>query len=282
MKREDAFPYLSPRAPGQPIDFSGVVPVYRWPESIAPLGTPAKGALATLPQTARDKVEILAGEIHGITRIVTGRPIADAAEAQLVATGLVRAKTALGDIEEARQALTAPLIERLSAIRSIYAPLEAALKAFLDRAKTVQLGWIQQERARVAREEEAGRKILEEAAQREATAVIKAQTAKTEKARQKALAEAEAASKQQTEALIAMPAEAPHLLKPQDGGSVGTTERYVLQGIVNLELIPKAYWRDPVVIAALEKVLRAAVKAGYHEIPGCAIGIEEGIAVRLG
>ena len=46
--------------------------------------------------------------------------------------------------------------------------------------------------------------------------------------------------------------------------------------------IPVAYWRDPSVLEALRKVLQRAVTAGAREIPGVAIGIEEGLTRRPG
>jgi hypothetical protein len=92
---------------------------------------------------------------------------------------------------------------------------------------------------------------------------------------------AEAASREQSEAAIYMPRDMTRGVRT-DSGLVSESERYVLQGVHNLDLVPKQYWRHEKVIEALKKVLAAAVRAGEREIPGCSIGLEAGLTRRPG
>jgi multidrug efflux pump subunit AcrA (membrane-fusion protein) len=143
------------------------------------------------------------------------------------------------------------------------------------------LAYRQVKRARIQREQEEARRRQEEAARKEAEALAKAEAAKTAKARTAALAQAEAASKAQAEAALEAPREMTRGTKT-DSGSVSARERWVLLGITDMDLIPPSYWRDPIVVEALKRVLQRAITGGVREIPGTAIGIEEGLSRRVG
>jgi len=67
-----------------------------------------------------------------------------------------------------------------------------------------------------------------------------------------------------------------------DSGSVSARDAYVLGGIHDLDAVPVVYWRDPVVIEALRKVLSRAIRAGAREIPGVTIVVEEALTRRVG
>jgi hypothetical protein len=56
----------------------------------------------------------------------------------------------------------------------------------------------------------------------------------------------------------------------------------VLLGISDHDLIPPSYWHDPLVLEALRKVLQRAITGGVREIPGCSVGLEEGLTRRVG
>ena len=63
-------------------------------------------------------------------------------------------------------------------------------------------------------------------------------------------------------------------------GSASTRERRVLLGVTDYAAIPAVYWEDAKVREALHKALQRAITAGMRSIPGCSIGVKEGVTVR--
>lgn len=181
--------------------------------------------------------------------------------------------TAVAELERTRKARVQPLNEEVKKVNALYALLTDQLGDIRSKADKLVIAHNQAERARIQREQEEQQRKLREAAEREAEATRKAQEAKTAKAREKALAEAEAASREIAAVQVAQPADAPTAYKT-DVGTLSITKRVVLVGF-DPDKVPQRYWRDPDVMEALRKVLAKAVRAGYHDIPGCTLGEEE-------
>ena len=242
----------------------------------------AEFALQVLDEQEAENLACFAAEIAKVTAASVSAPLASTDEAHRLNELLSRGAAAEKNLEFLRTQRVKPLNEEVRSINALFKLVTAPLEEFVAKAKRALLAWMQQERARVQREEEESRRRQEEAAVKEAEAMAKATAAASAEARSRALAEAHQASIEQSLALVSAPAmQAPKGYRG-DAGSSSMTERWVLLGIHNLAEVPLSYWRHPDVIAALEKVLRAAIRSGAHAIPGVSIGTEEGIAVRAG
>lgn len=242
----------------------------------------AEFALQVLDEQEAENLAMYAAEIAAVTTTTLSGPLASNEEAHHLNELLSRGSTAEKGLELLRTQRVKPLNDEVRSINALFKLVTAPLDDFVVKAKRALLAWNQQERARIQREEQAAERLREEASLREAQAMARASEADTEAARLAALMDAEAASKEQSRALMLAPPVAAPKGYRGNAGSSSVTERWVLLGIHTLDEVPQTYWRHPDVIAALEKVLRAAIRSGVHDIPGVSIGTEEGIAVRAG
>lgn len=241
----------------------------------------AEFALQVLDEQEAENLAMFAAEIAAVTHAAVV-PLSSNDEAHRLNELLSRGAAAEKNLEYLRTQRVKPLNEEVRSINALFKMVTGPLDEFVAKAKRALLAWTQQERARVQREEEAARRLQEEAALRESEALAKAAEARSEAARIVAMQEAEAASREQSRALVAAPAMPAPKGYRGDAGSSSVTERWVLLGIHDLLKVPIGYWHHPDVLAALEKVLRAAIRSGVREIPGVSIATEEGIAVRAG
>lgn len=241
-------------------------------------------AIQLLDERGVAKVALFVEEIESITSRATSAPLATKADegkaAELISLGV----KALKELDEVRRRHTDPLNEQVKATNAIFKRITDPLEALVGKGGRLErliLAFRAQERARIQREQEEAARKQREAAAREAAALAKAEAAKSETARQKALEEARRASEAQTQAALAVPA-APTKGVRTDTGSVTERERWVLQGVHDYDAVPPSYWETKEVRDALHKVLQKAITGGVREIPGCAIGIEEGLTRRIG
>jgi hypothetical protein len=241
-------------------------------------------AVQLLDEGGLAKLQMMGNEIRLISEAAARKPLeSDAEEAgavELVSRGVVAVK----ELDVLRRSRVDPLNAEVKAVNALFKIVTDPAEALVGKGGTLErliIAYRQQKRARIEREQAEARRKQEEAARKEAEALARAEAAKSDKAREKALAEAEAASKAQTEALIRAPQDMTRGVKT-DSGSVSSRERWVLQGIHDMDLIPPSYWADPIVIEALKKVLQRAITGGVREIPGCSIGLEEGLTRRVG
>lgn len=241
-------------------------------------------AIQIMDEPALQKFELMATEIYRITEAVTAGPLKSVAEEGQAAELISRGTIALKELDALRRKHTDPLNEQVKGINALFKVITEPCEALVGKNGKLDkliLAFRAQERARIAREEAEARRKQEEAARAEAEAMARADQAKTAKAREKALADAEAASQAQAVATIQAPAPMTKGTRT-DSGSVTTRERYVLLGFTDLNLVPMSYWRDPVVIEALQKVIQRAITGGAREIAGCSIGAEERLTRRVG
>jgi hypothetical protein len=241
-------------------------------------------AVQLLDERGLAKLEIMATEIRLISENVSKKPIETDAEEGGAAELLARGVAAMKELDLLRRSRVDPLNAEVKAVNALFKVVTDPCEALVGKGGTLErliLTYRQVKRARIQREQEEARRRAEEAARKEAEALARADAAKSAKAREKALAEAEAASKAQALATLDAPREMTKGVKT-DSGSVSARDRWVLQGIHDMDAIPPSYWRDALVIEALKKVLQRAITAGEREIPGCSIGVEEGLTRRAG
>lgn len=242
--------------------------------------TPNPAALMLLDEKEVSRLDVQRGEILSIAQEFLDQPIKSDEEAAKITNLGRRASITVEELERIRKQAVEPLNKQVKLINSFFATYTSALaESIIERAKYLLTTYQQQVRDRVRREQEEQRRREEEAAQRQREAEERLAAAKNKKARDKAAAEAEAASAALAAAQVAMPAPAPKHIKTEQASAI-RSEVYVLQGIHDIEQVPKEYWRNKVVIEALEKVLRAAVRTGTRSIPGCSIGPEDRVAFR--
>lgn len=230
------------------------------------------------------KLELFASELHILTADVSRSPITADGEEARAAELLTRGVAALREIEDLRRKQLEPHTAATRAINSIFATITEPFEALVGKGGLIErqiLAWRQAKRARIQREQEESRRKQEEAARAEQDAMLKAEHAKSEAARKKALEQAEVASRAMAAAAVEMPRPMPRGVKTESG-TVSTRERYVVQGITDYDSVPDGYKRDPIVLEALRKVLQRAVTSGARHIPGVAIGIDEGLTRRIG
>jgi len=241
-------------------------------------------AVQLLDERGLAKLELMAREIRLISGHAARKPLENDVEEGLAAELLARGVAAVRELDVLRRERVDPLNAEVKAVNALFRVITDPADQLVGKGGVLErllLAYRQVKRARIQREQEEQRRRQEEAARKEAEALAKAEAATSAKARAKALAEAEAASKAQAVALLDTPREMTRGVRT-DSGTVSGRERWVLQGIHDMDAIPPSYWRDEVVIEALKKVLQRAITAGERQIPGCSIGIEESLTRRIG
>jgi hypothetical protein len=241
-------------------------------------------AVQLLEEAQLAKLELMACEARSITDAVSKRPIESDAEEVQASELMSRGVIALKELDALRRSKVDPLNAEVKATNALIATVAdplAALVGPLQRKHGEQgllerliLTYKQVKAARLQREKAESDRKQREAAEKEQAALAKAEAAKTDKARQKALEEAEAASRAQAAAALEEPRAAPRGIKT-DSGSVTTRKEWQAE-VVNEALVPRQY-----LSVDLAK-LRAAVKAGVREIPGCNVFEAEGLTRRVG
>lgn len=230
------------------------------------------------------KLELMATEIRQITMAAAAKPLESDEDEGRAAELLARGVAASKELDALRRQRVDPLNAEVKAVNALFKVVTDPCEALVGKGGTLErliLAYRQVKRARIEREQAEARRRQEEAAQAEAAALAKAEAAKSSKARTAALAAAQAASQAQAVAALDAPREMTKGTRT-DSGSVTAREAYVLGGIHNFDLVPQAYWRDPMVIEALKKVISRAIRAGAREIPGCSIVVEEALTRRVG
>ncbi len=241
-------------------------------------------AVMLLDQRGLAKLELMATEIRQITDAASRKPLESDEDEGRAAELLARGVAASKELDALRRQRVDPLNAEVKAVNALFKVVTDPCEALVGKGGTLErliLAYRQVKRARIEREQQEARRKQEEAARAEAAALAKADAAKSAKAREAALAAAQAASRAQAVAAIEAPREMTRGTRT-DSGSVTAREAYVLGGIHDLDAVPVVYWRDPVVIEALKKVISRAIRAGAREIPGCSIVVEEALTRRVG
>lgn len=241
-------------------------------------------AIQLLDERGVQKLALFVSEIEDISRAATSAPIQTKAEEGKAAELISRGVVALKELDALRRTKVDPLNAEVKAANSLFKRVTDPLEALVGKGGRLErliLAFRVQERARIERERQEAERKQREAAEAEAAALRKAEAAKSDAARQRALAEAEAASRAQTEALIETPREMTKGVRT-DSGSVTERERYVLEGFHDIDAVPPSYWMQPPVTEALRKVIQKAIDGGLREIPGCTIVVQESLTRRTG
>jgi DNA repair exonuclease SbcCD ATPase subunit len=234
-------------------------------------------ALSVLDNGQVHKLATITAELEALKSAVLLQAVPTTPqEAHRVADVIKQAKTAVDELERARTARVKPLNDEVKRVNGLFRLVTEQLEGIRARADRLVIAHAQAERARIQREQEELQRQQREAAEREAEALRKAETAKTEKARKKALEQAEAASQEiaQIQVVNVMPAPTAYR---NDAGTVSLTKRVVLAAF-DPDKVPLQYWRSSEVLEALRKVLAKAVRGGARDIPGCTLEEKEGTA----
>lgn len=228
---------------------------------------------------AAEKLALYAADLERLQfSPLLGKVPEDSAEAHRVADISKDCGTAVADLEATRKARVAPLNDEVKRVNALYGLVVGQFQALREQADKLWLAFTTADRARVAREREEAMRRANEAAEREAEATRKALEAEDDGARAEALALAEAASREIAEAEVSATSVAAKSYRSAHG-TLTVRETYVLDDFAP-DKIPAEYWRRPKVLEAVRKELAAAVRAGAHEIPGCAISLKESTARR--
>jgi Rad3-related DNA helicase len=223
-----------------------------------------------------------AAAVAALLEAVPERPaVIDRIEQLHKLTGALEvAETARKALDAIRDAHVRPLNTEVQDVNRVFKTLFTLIDARRDVVRLMAEAWQRKEKAALQAEQERLRRIEEEALAKEAEARARAEAA--QRPELKAAAESEAAQHMRTQldAELARPREAPRVLKSAGGGSTALQQKYDLIAIHDLDKVPQDYWRRDVVIEALEKAIRAAVRSGVRAIPGCDIGPVTKLAVR--
>lgn len=241
-------------------------------------------AVQLLDERQLASFELMAREIRLFSAEVKREPLQTDGDEARASELLARGTAAVRQLEEYRRARVDPLNAEVKAVNALWRVVTDPAEELVGKGGVLErliLAYRQVKQARIDRERQEAQRRQEEAARAEAAALAKASEAKTDAARKLALAEAEAASKDQAVALLDTPREMTRGVRT-DSGTVSSRERWVLLGITDADLIPPSYWGDPTVMEALRKVLQRAITGGVREIPGCSIGLEESLTRRIG
>lgn len=225
--------------------------------------------------------ELYAGQLERLTQATLTRPLADITEAHELAAMVERWAVARKALEELRDARVRPLNDEVRAVNRLIATVRDQGDAFRKKAEGLLFAWKRQEAARLQAAREEKERKEREAQDREIAARQAAEAAATPEERRRHESAADVAISDQIQAgLDAGPVEVPRALKTAGGGSTGLREVYDLIAIHDLAKVPDQYKQNPKVVEALTAVLKAAVRGGVREIPGCEIGLVDRLTVR--
>lgn len=230
-------------------------------------------ALVLFSPLEAQRFERLTTEAATVQRRLDGLVLRTPDDAARCNNDLGDLKKILVQIEDTRKDQVAPLNDQLNAINGAWRPLRTKLEEIEKTAKRKLAAFLQAERERVAREQAEARRRQEEAQRREQEALARAEAAKNSKAREKAMAQANAAGQELMEARLAEPMAAPTGLKT-DIATTSTRMRWTFQ-VTDAAQVPREF------LSVDEKKIRAAVAAGARQIAGVSIYEEETLATRV-
>lgn len=234
------------------------------------------------------KFVLMIEEVEAIAAAATAGQITTLGECASAVELIARGTKAFKELEDLRRSRVDPLNAEVRSVNTFFKRVTDPLQALAGKMGTLEtkvLAFRRAEKLRQEREAEAARLRQQEALRKEQEALAKAEAAKTQTARQKHLATAQEATQQQAWAEAdesAARARAATKGVKTDSGSVTARERWVLHGVHDYDAIPPSFWEDPLVREALHRVLQRAITGGAREIPGCSIGLEEGLTRRTG
>jgi hypothetical protein len=237
-------------------------------------------AIQLLDEDQLATFELYARQIAEYAQAVTSKPLANTTEAHRLSALLERSATARKALESLRDDRVRPLNNEVRAVNALFATVRDQIDSFRKRAEGCLVLWRRQEQARQQREQEEAAQKLREAQEREARARQAEEQAATVEERKAAAAAADQALTEQIEVELDGPRMVPKALKTAGGGSTGFREVIVLRSVEDWSKVPPEFFVRPRVLDAVTLELRAAVRAGRHDIPGCDIGPEEKVVVR--
>lgn len=224
-----------------------------------------------LDQREVQKMELYLADLSSLERSVPAR-IASSGEAALVNDVLGKTATAAKGLEEVRVARMKPVLAEQRSIQAIFAPVQDALAKLQKRCKDALTTWQAAERERVRLEREAAERAAIEAARRQAEAEQRAVEAVTPQAQAAAVDAAKTEAAAVDAALAAVPRDPPRGIKSEHG-TTSMREEWTVE-VVDEQQVPRQYLDVNV------SRLRAAVRSGTREIPGCSITLRPVVTVR--
>lgn len=235
------------------------------------LGASPEAATDLLDQREADKLELFLCELAQVeTDMPTSVP--DSITLHTVNDLIGRSAKAYKELEALRRARLMPLEAEVRSVNELFRPITTKLKGLEDAGKRLVIGWEQAEQARVAREREAARLLAEQAAREQAEAEARVAAAKSDKARAAAEAQALAAAQRVDAALVTVTQEPMRGVRSEHA-TTGVRYEWTVE-VVDEALVPRQY-------LAVDMVrLRAAVKSGLREVPGCNVFERPVVATR--
>lgn len=235
------------------------------------VGSNPENATDLLDQREADKLDLFLCEL---AQVEADMPTAvpDQITLHTVNDLIGRAAKAYKEIEALRRARLVPLEAETRSVNDLFRPITTKLKALEDAGKRLVIGWEQAEQARVAREREAARLAAEKAAREQAEAEARAASAKSAKARAAAEALAQEAAQRVDAALVTVTQEPMRGVRSEHA-TTGVRYEWSVE-VVDEALVPRQY-----LVVDLPR-LRAAVKSGVREIPGCNVFQKPVVATR--
>jgi hypothetical protein len=199
-------------------------------------------------------------EAEMIVATATAGPLATIEErANLVAT-MGRGAIANRELENLRHKIVDPMNAEVRAINALFNEATDLLDALRVRGGQRLKAFDQEQKAAYDRNWQEALRRQEEAARKEAEAQARADATSDPVQRQEALAQAEAASREQTAAYLDTPREPAKHVRTEDGSAI--QKRKWTFEIVDAALVPRTFCTPDL------DHIRAAVKAGVREIAG--------------
>lgn len=235
------------------------------------VGASPENATDLLDQREADKLDLFLGEL---AQVEADMPTAvpDQITLHTVNDHLGRLLKVDKEIEALRRARLRPLEAETRSVNDLIRPITTKIRAMEDALRRLVIGWEQAEQARVAREREAARLAAEQAAREQAEAEARAASAKSAKARAAAEALAQEAAQRVDAALVTVTQEPMRGVRSEHA-TTGVRYEWSVE-VVDEALVPRQY-----LVVDLPR-LRAAVKSGVREIPGCNVFQKPVVATR--
>jgi hypothetical protein len=237
-------------------------------------------ALALFSDAQRQKLELILSKVDDLVGQVDLVDCSTAADAKNLNNLLGTVKLALGEIEHSRTGQVRPLNDTVKAINEVWRRPKDALEGAEKVAKRKLLVYQQQERERVAREQEDLRRKAAEAAAREAEARTRAEQARNADERRRAEQDAAQAQQVLAAARLTETEEVPTAIRSDGGEEVGSQVTTSLKKVWCFKVVDKT--RVPIQFLMVdEKAVRGAVAGGARHIEGIVIYEDEVLATRL-
>lgn len=239
---------------------------------LARLGASLDAATDLLDQREADKLALLVSELAQVEADMPAT-VPDQITLHTVNDLIGRAAKAHKELEAARRERLRPLEAETRSVNDLFRCVTDRLKALETRGKGLVLAWEQAERQRVEAAREVARLAAEQAARELAEAEARAAKARSDAERAAAELEAQQAAQRVDAALVTVCWTEPVRGVRSEHATTGVRYEWTVE-VVDDAQVPRQY----LVVDMVR--LRAAVKSGLREIPGCNVSQRPIVATR--